>query len=234
MMRVLTVFNLLQFKNDFWADVVLPEGLEKDTLVDTITLKYGPFDVYPQHPMVLKHYVDVWFKRKYNIFEKMLKTLEFEYDPIENYNRMETYDEKNDDTEDRTSDRVTTDEEGREASGKSTTKDVSTANDETTGQVSPFNAETWANDSKSISESGSTVDSDTDTSSTENRNQTTTQKDVDNIKNNRHKYYGLHAHGNIGVTTTQEMIKQERDVILYDVYLEIARMWADEFVILCS
>lgn len=231
---MLTVYNLLRWNENFFENCPLPDGIESDILIDTITKMYGPFDVFPSNPKVIKHYCESWFRRKFEIFKKMYDTTLFEYDPIENYNRMETYDEKNDDTEKRTSDRVMTGEEGRNTNSNSQTTDHTTVEDTSIGEVSPYNAETFANDAKSTSNTESNITSNTDSMLTDNVDRKVTNTDSDNIKNDRHKYYGLHAHGNIGVTTTQEMIKQERECVLYDVYLEIARMWAFEFVVMVS
>lgn len=251
---MLTVYNLLRWNDNFFQNCPLPDGIEQDILIDTITKMYGPFDVFPTNPKVLQHYCETWFRRKFEIFKKMYETTMFVYDPIENYNRIESYDEKNEDTEDRTSnrseignktsDRAMTNEDGTENTATSNTEDNSTVHDETVGEVSPYNAESFVNDAKSTSDTTSNVKSETNSHNLESRSQlvtnkdkdssTVTNNDVDNIQNNRHKFYGLHAHGNIGVTTTQEMIDQERQSVLYDVYLEIARMWAFEFVVMVS
>ena len=43
--------------------------------------------------------------------------------------------------------------------------------------------------------------------------------------------YAEHTHGNIGVTTTQQMITQELELRMYDVYVDIAKRFEHEFLV---
>lgn len=43
--------------------------------------------------------------------------------------------------------------------------------------------------------------------------------------------HGLHSHGNIGVTTNQEMINEELELRRYDLYKQIALLFEDEFTV---
>lgn len=192
---MVTLFNLLTRNPETMNDLPLPDGIDPGILMDTIISQYGELDVVYQNPKVFHYYQGIWFRRKYNIFQKMVETTLYEYDPIENYNRMEDYWENNDDYNVNNANSHTTSDDG------------------SLSEVSPYNAENFLNESKVTGNSESNrTDEITDT-------------------NERKKKGGIHAHGNIGVTTTQQMIEQERNVILYDVYDQISKMWAKEFVV---
>lgn len=186
-----TLHNILSEDPDFFVGIPLAGNINPDILADTIISRYGELDVVYVTPKIFKYYQTIFFQRKFDIFRKMMETTQYDYDPIENYNRMEDYWENNDDMSDSESE-VNTSDNG-------------------TSKVSPYNADTFIND--------------TSTEATGDAKRTAT--DI----NERKKKGGIHAHGNIGVTTTQQMIEQERAIIRYDVYEEIAKMWANEFVV---
>lgn len=74
-------------------------------------------------------------------------------------------------------------------------------------QVSPYNSVTYVEDNKNDTET--TSDSD---------------RDVD-------LHHESHIHGNIGVTTTQQMIQGERDIVDWNIYDVIAGRFEDFFCI---
>ena len=71
--------------------------------------------------------------------------------------------------------------------------------------------------------------------STQNATESETGKNVLEGKtdNNVHNElrHGLHSHGNIGVTTNQEMINEELRLRTYDLYKQIALLFENEFTI---
>ena len=71
--------------------------------------------------------------------------------------------------------------------------------------------------------------------SSQNGTETETGKNVlegktDNSVHNELKH-GLHSHGNIGVTTNQQMINEELALRTYDLYKQIALLFENEFTI---
>lgn len=234
------LWNLIQWDNELFDAITLPEGIDRGILVDTITRKYGGCTVAIESPNIFRYYVERFFEQKEYNYRKLLETLNYEYDAIENYNRMEDGWENNQDTEHTTDvrDEHNTMTEGLESARNTTREDTSNAtnNSTTTGEVSPYNAETYLNDVKSTANDNSNAA----TNANENENVNSTKNnDVKNnmnysshLENDREKKYGIHAHGNIGVTTTQQMIEQEREVVKFDIYEYIAADFASEFIIL--
>lgn len=209
---------MIQEMPALFEQVALPDGVDRDILADTIISKYGELDVVYTNPRMLDYYNGVWFRRKFEIIKKMYATTQFEYDPIENYDRKEDYWETNNDVMDSES----TSSDVTDTSNKDVTDGV--VSTETINQVSPYNADSYINDSKN----DETVTNDTTVTNAGNvkADSTSNQTTVDD----RDKKGGLRAHGNIGVTTTQEMIEQERKSVQFDLYEWVAALWADDFL----
>ena len=83
---------------------------------------------------------------------------------------------------------------------------ASTAESEITGQVSAYNSSAFQNAEKNISDASGT--------------------DTGTITRTRTEQ------GNIGITTTQQMIKEERDVSTFDIYGYIVRDFKERFCVL--
>lgn len=60
---------------------------------------------------------------------------------------------------------------------------------------------------------------------------TTTYGRTENAQHNDSDVYTAHLHGNIGVTSAQDMITQEIELRKYDVYTDIAQRFEKEFLI---
>lgn len=99
-----------------------------------------------------------------------------------------------------------TEKETRDLKGTSHSGGKSTE----TGKVNGFNSSTLQNHDQRITEP------DLDNTAT----------DTGTILRERHEY------GNIGVTTTQQMIKEERDVAIFNMYEIIADMFKTEFCLM--
>ena len=182
------------YNTDLFQDIVLPQKLEKEQLVNTILT-----DCYDLIPIendfhLFKSMVDNWFLIRRSDFEKIYIALKEDYNPIHNFDRYEDLDEN------RTVDRTDGYRENR--------------NSKDTGKVSAFNENVYQpRDENSVDED---IDS--------NRN----VKDVDVYKTQNHLY------GNIGVTTTQQMLNAEIDLRLKNnIYKIITIDFRREFMLQC-
>lgn len=238
---MVTLYNLLERNHLLFDTILLPEGVDKDMVADTIISQYGPEDVIYDNPKIFEYYNQVWFKRKNYTIQKLFDTLNFDYNPIENYNRKEDYAEINDDEENttrnlgRNSDRTQdTNDTLTEKTNESGTDNTNTSN---LSEVSPFNANTFVNDSQSSGNESFDHSQTVDHTHDVNNNMSAHQEDNENetrlVENDRKKNSNLWARGNIGVTTTQQMIQEEREVVQFDLYEWIAREWAKEFIVQC-
>ena len=75
-----TVFDLMQ----------IPSALNKDTLVQNLLAETAELEVLYPNPVVFKNLVGVWSAKQLDIWNRLYATTQYEYNPIENYNRYET------------------------------------------------------------------------------------------------------------------------------------------------
>lgn len=79
-----SLFDLLQ----------LPEGIDKDLLVDNILLESGDFESLYDNPYFMRNMISVWGRKWYRTFEKWIAVLNMEYNPLENYDRKEFWEDQ--------------------------------------------------------------------------------------------------------------------------------------------
>lgn len=87
----ITLYGMYQWDNTLFDDLVFPESdlLDKETAVKQILFDCGEFEVLYSDWDFLKGAITQWGKKWYYTFQKWLEALEVEYDPLENYNRVE-------------------------------------------------------------------------------------------------------------------------------------------------
>lgn len=156
--------------------------------------------------------------------EELYKTTQFEYNPMENYDRWEEggWSDRHDIGARKTTD--TTDVGARSSSG---TVNTGARHSSTSGSASEnaygYNSST-SSPTRSTSDSGSaSQDAAIDTtSSTVNAAQDKSVMQADAaVDTSTRSFNQYHVHGNIGVRSGQEMVQQSRDIIvdLLDVYV---------------
>ena len=211
-MARVTLWGFYQYDKTLFDDIVLPDGIEKENLVAEIMKNSG--DLYPYHqvPEYLKRNITYWFARRLFDFGRMYDALRAEYSPIENYDRKENIAR---DYENSGSDKAST-------TLGSTTTSTSIGTNDNENKVSAYNESEYTNREKDIQSHNSTVTntgSGTDTTQTEYGLK---RKEVEDIR----------VHGNIGVTTSQQMIESEMALrAKYDIYKIIAREFEREFIV---
>lgn len=211
-MARITLCGFYQYDKTLFDDIVLPDGIEKENLVAEIMRNSG--DLYPYHqvPEYLKQNMNYWFARRLFDFSRMYDALRMDYSPIENYDRKENTLR---DYENSGIDKAST------TLGSSTTSE-NVASNENENKVSAYNETDYTNRGKDTQTYNSTVTnrgSGTDTTQTEYGLK---RKEVENIR----------VHGNIGVTTSQQMIESEISLrAKYDIYKIISREFEHEFLV---
>lgn len=211
-MARLTLWGIYQYDKTLFDNIVLPEGIDKDNLISDIMRNSG--DLYPYHqvPEYLKSNINFWFARRLFDFERMYEALRVEYSPIENYDRKENttrnYENSGMDKESTTL--------------GSTTTSTNIGSNDNENKVSAYNESDYTNREKDTQSYNSTLTntgSGTDTTLTEYGLK---RKEVEDIR----------VHGNIGVTTSQQMIESEMELrAKYDIYKIISREFEREFLV---
>lgn len=150
---------------------------------------------------------DVIISMCYTNWTKQFETLSFEYDPISNYDMIETMADS--DTQQYGKQTTRTDNLTHAKTG--TEQQTPDMTGENTRNVYGFNADSEGEGSPSDRNTTRTTGTDTVTYDTTDRD-TGTQTQNDSGSDVHTRNYRLTRSGNIGVTTSQQMIQSERDL----------------------
>ena len=145
----LSLLGLYQYNEQLFDGLRLPKGVNKETLVNNLLAETAEFEILYPDPEFLANMIAVWSEKELAVWEKLEKTLHYEYDPLSNYDRNEE----------------------------------TTDNSESLGKVAGYNAADLVNSS------GASADN----------------KRISRIW------------GNVGVTTSQQMIEEERRVSQFNI-----------------
>ena len=241
-------------------NLTLPAELTKQTLTDNILLTGGEFEVQYADPDFLREAIGLWSRKWMPTMERWVKALAIEYNPLENYDRIEDW---TDDTagsgatssETSSSKHTVNDMNGEKSeagnishvigSTLTDTTDRDKYNDPPTHEVtksaydsSSYQPQLKETDKGKWEEKHETVSNDDVSNSvagSEHNNQilddTLSGRDMSsNVMNNNSKHSGR-IHGNIGVTTSQQMLQAELDLGYWNIYEKITELFLQEFTI---
>lgn len=88
----LTLSTVFNYVPDLFDNMVIPAGLDRDTLIQNIIFELGEFGVLYADGDLLKSFIGYWSKKELPIWEKLYETLNYQYNPIDNYDRTEIRD----------------------------------------------------------------------------------------------------------------------------------------------
>ena len=145
MLNDITLNGFYNYDPSILTDLDLPEGLNEEQLRFTILDNAGMMVPYHQVLPQLGVAIHNWFTQNKDNFARILAAISAEYNPIENYDRME----------DRTLNTANTSESSATSTG------TTSSNSESTSQRAADNSETFRNTDKQI---GSATSGGTNTS----------------------------------------------------------------------
>ena len=97
-----TLIGAYQYYNNAGGDLfellTLPEGIDKDILKNNILLQGGEFEVQHGSPVFIHDAIAIWAGAYYDTLDRWVKALDIEYEPLENYDRMEHWTDELDGT----------------------------------------------------------------------------------------------------------------------------------------
>lgn len=166
----------------------LPDGIDEETVQDSIMFEAGDFGIVYADLDYMIDAIGMWCKKWRYTFDKWNKAISLEYEPLENYRRIEHWDDAGSN------------------SGNSTT---------TGSNQNDYQVTTYENDT--LHQRDRTNDSGT--------SNTDASGEYENERN------GL-AYGNIGVTTSQQMLEAELEVARWNLVEQITDMFIRDFCIL--
>ena len=248
--------NFLNPEHSVFEDLILPEGIDKDTLIGSILLRCQEFELLYSDPEFMTAAVNVWGRKHYWTFDKWIKVMNKEYDPLYNKDYYEEWTDKHEG------------EYSKEGSGSSSgntssssdmtrTNNLSHSTDVTrtdnlasTNDVTLTHSEKAYNDSSFVgttqdvtdqdeSQTGTvrTAGTDTDTGTVRDAgtatgqygNRNSSDESGDDSYENTHEYHG---YGNIGVMSSQQLFRDEVSTTSWSIYEAISDLFCQEFCIM--
>lgn len=81
--------GLYQWDDTLFDLMTIPTALDKNTLVDNLLAETAELEVLYPNPVVLKNLIGVWSHKNIDVWNRLYATTQYDYNPIENYNRFE-------------------------------------------------------------------------------------------------------------------------------------------------
>lgn len=203
------LMTLYNYDNSIFDGLSLPEGIDKELLIDRIMIRGGEYEsVYTSVPF-LKSAISNWSATHRHLIDKWLEVYNKDFEPLENYDRIEDW----------------TDDGNNTTKGTGTTKGSDQAHAQ--GNVTGTNTVSAYNTNNLVNDNGTSQGNTTDTTSSTQTDSTTESNDV------THSKHSGRVHGNIGVTTSMQMyesfwlLMQEYG----NIYDSIATLFLQDFVV---
>lgn len=185
----LSILGLYNYDTSIFENLTLPDELDAATAIDSIVFDNAELEIMYPEPDTMKYLIGLWSRRETPIWQRMYDAMQLEYNPIENYNRTETW----------------TDSETEETEASTETSGTNT------NQVAGFNSEEFTNKDKGTGSGTEAGTGSRETSSTHTGN----------------------VSGNIGVTTSQQMLQQELDIApKLEIYKVISESFKKRFCLM--
>ena len=195
----LTLIGMYQWfklhNDDLFKNMTVPSGVDKAKLIDTILMNGAEFEMVYGDADFNQFLIGTWSNKWYRTMQKWSEALAIEYNPLENYDRMEDW------------------TDAKKSSELNTASSTSSGTGNNEDKKSAYDSSTYQPYLKS------------DTSSTGSNESTgLSSGDEEGTHTGR-------THGNIGVTTSQQMLQAELDISKFNLYDEISNLFLTEFCV---
>lgn len=223
MSSIISLEGLYRYNRELLSGLNVPAGVDKNVVIETICSRTREMELLYPDFRYLQNRITIWSKKNQITWKRLYDTTVLSYNPIENYDRMEEWSDNR--TENFSSTEKNT--KSNKASNTLTNNLTESRNDTNTHQNVAFNSGLSIDEKSGIN--GTTRNTGTqknagNSTDTENRNKT--DKNTDNTK------HSGRIHGNIGVTTNQQMIEEERKIVTFTIADFIADQFMTEFCIM--
>ena len=213
-----------KYGTDIFNGIEVPEGADRDIMVEEIFHRCGEFSVGHTDFEFMHEEILHFFKVHNRTFNKLFETLELEYNPLDNYDRQETW--RDDGTFQNNS--SSNDNGWTKSDNDQETRNMKTDYaSNTTTERAAFNSDGYEDYEKN-SHGGH------DTISGHVIDDGKTSHNINTTGNNNGTDASVHTgriHGNIGVTTSMALLKEQYEVVQLNAYKTIANLFADEYCI---
>ena len=211
-MAMMSILSLYNYDNSIFNDLEVPEGMDKDNTIDNILLECAELSLVYTEPVFMRRAIKQWSDKEQKIWEKLWATENLEYNPIWNVDGTVTEFETIERDKTNDIDRTT-------STGEMTSDDVEQT---TTDSVTGYNSTAWQDHTKSV------IDSDRDISRSVSGSDNVDESESEDSE----RSLVTKRTGNIGVTTTQQMIREEREVAQFNTIDYITQSFKKRFCVM--
>ena len=193
-------------------------------LISDILQECGEFEtIWQGNIQYGKHAIYNWWLTRKSQYQRMWDALNVEYAPLDNYNRYEE-----------TIDKGSHEQETKNNAGGYTTNsehDKSKTDTETGGKdtlrKTAWDASALATSEEEYTENTNHSETDVNNSGRIDTTTNSTGKETGETENK----HTSHIHGNIGVTTSAQMLTGELEIRMYDIYTKITNEFCKRFCV---
>ena len=227
-MRI-SVLGLYKADSGLFSEMVYPSGFtsdEKQTTVGNILAECAELECLFPDPDTMKTMIGLWSKLNISVWERIFTASQLDYNPIENYNRTELETISDDRTDTHSGNDVNrlsgTDTET--TSGSNTQTNAGT--DTQTNSITSYDSNTqYLHDTSSLQHGHTVTDNGSGSAST-SYGKTETLMYGEKVVHEGDITRNNHTSGNIGVTTSQQMLEQEIEI---SAKLNVIKMIVESF-----
>ncbi|MBR5583339.1 MAG: hypothetical protein IKW21_02300 [Lachnospiraceae bacterium] len=215
----LTLIGLHQWmianNDDLFKNLSVPTGIDRNKVINTILMNGAEFEVLYADPDFMQFLIGPWSDKWMHTMERWQKALSIDYNPLENYDRMEDW----------TDEMKSSDMKMDQLLDNTITDAVSSSSGSGSNEVkrAAYDSSSYENVDKAETTSEGTNSSIGQEMKSANQTGMTDHSE-DTKRSGR-------AHGNIGVTTSQQMLESEIEISRFNLYDEISNLFLSEFCI---
>lgn len=88
---LLSLITMYSWDSTIFDGLTIPAQMDRDLLTDNLMLELGELELLYNDPHFMKFAIEKWSQKEVNKWQKLYDTTVLEYNPIENYNRTDTF-----------------------------------------------------------------------------------------------------------------------------------------------
>lgn len=215
----LTLIGMYQWmknsNDDLFKNLSVPSGIDKNKVINTILMNGAEFEILYPDSDYFQFLIGLWSDKWMHTMQRWQKALAIEYNPLENYDRMEDW------TDVRKSSDLKMDQILDNTFTDAISSSSGTGSNE--GKRAAYDSSTYENVDKA--ETASTGTNSSLGQEMNNSAQTGMSDHSEDLTRTGR------AHGNIGVTTSQQMLESEIEIARFNLYDEISYLFLSEFCV---
>lgn len=212
----LSLIGLYNWDNSLFNGMVLPEDWDNDTrqiLVNNLLMECAELEVIYSNWDFMYGAIEAWSSKEVVTWNRLYNAMMIEYDPIQNYNRVEKTNTQN---------RGAMTHGGKDTvAGSGNDSDVSTGydsdvgsgSDTMTNSITSFDSNTLVTHDQAKNQKGTTITHNRNSTVTHNHGITDTTTYGHTITDTTGSLVQSEISGNIGVTTSQQMLESELELV---------------------